>query len=354
MRILDNYIARAVITSTIATFVILLALVAFFELLNELDDVGEGDYRIKHVFLYVLLILPRMAYEVFPIVVLLGSLIGLGSLANQSELIAMRAAGVSLKRIIWSVMRVGVMAIVVVVFFGEVVAPNTEQYAERMRMEKVSKQITLKSKHGFWARDDNAFINIRQILPGNLLRDVYIYEFDEKKKLIASTHAQTAQYQGDSWQLKGISQSHIGDRQISSTQVDEATWNSMLNPKVLDVVVVKPSMLPIWDLYQYIAFMSANGQEVAPYQVAFWGKLVMPVVTLIMIFLSVPFVFGILRSVGIGQRVFFGTLVGLGFFLLNRIFGHMAVVYELNPLIAASLPALLFFAVGLWFTRRII
>ena len=67
------------------------------------------------VFLYVLLLLPRFSYELFPVAVLLGSLIGLGGLASHSELIAMRAAGVSLSRIVLAVMKAGVLAMLVMV-----------------------------------------------------------------------------------------------------------------------------------------------------------------------------------------------------------------------------------------------
>jgi lipopolysaccharide export system permease protein len=353
MKILDNYIGRTVIVSTVITFVAVLALIGFFELMNELDNVGRGDYQTRDVLFYVLLILPRMAYEIFPVVVLLGSLIGLGALASNSELIAMRANGISLSRIIWSVLRVGLLGIVFVVVVGEVIAPHSEQYAERMKMEKIAKQITLQTRYGFWSRDGNSFINIRQILPGSELRQIYIYEFSDDRELLTSTYAASAEYQEDRWLLKGIRQSRITDNRIVSRKIPQATWESMISPKILDVVVVKPNMLPIWDLHQYINFMRKNGQEVTVYEVAFWSKLLMPVMTLIMVFLSVPFVFGVLRSVGIGQRIFVGALVGLGFFLLNRVFGHMAIVYELSPLLVASLPAILFLSISIWFTRRI-
>jgi lipopolysaccharide export system permease protein len=72
-----------------------------------------------------------------------------------------------------------------------------------------------------------------------------------------------------------------------------------------------------------------------------------------MVFLAVPFVFGVLRSVGIGQRIFAGALMGLAFFLLNKVLGHMAVVYSLNPLFAAAVPGLLFLGIGFWFARRV-
>jgi len=353
MRTLDRYIGRSVILSFLVTLVILVALVGFITLMDELGDVGTGEYRVKDAFLYVLLVLPRRAYEVFPMAVLLGSLVGLGTLANNSELVAMRAAGVSLARIIGSVLKAGVLVMLVVVLIGEVVAPNTEQFAERMRAGKMSNQITLKSQYGFWARDGGSFVNIRQILPGSQLRDIYIYEFDEGRELRVSTHADFAQFSDGRWLLRGIRQTRFLADRVESRELGEATWESLLNPDILNVVVVRPTMLPVWGLYQYIDFMHDNGQEATTYEVAFWSKVIMPLVTLVMVFLAVPFVFGVLRSVGIGQRIFAGSLLGLAFFLLNKVLGHMAVVYSLNPLFAAAVPGLLFLGIGFWFVRRV-
>ncbi|MCW8847302.1 MAG: LPS export ABC transporter permease LptG, partial [Sedimenticola sp.] len=336
MRVLDRYIGISVILSILITLVILVVLVGFVTLMDELGAVGSGDYSTGDAFYYVLLILPRRAYEVFPMAVLLGSLVGLGGLANHSELIAMRAAGVSLARIIGSVLKSGMVAMLVVLLIGEAIAPNTEQYAERMRASKMSQQITLKSEYGFWARDGASFVNIRQILPGSQLKDIYIYEFSEERELLVSSHAAFAQYQDEKWSLRDIEQTRFLADRVESRHLDEATWDSLLNPNILNVVVVRPTMLPVWGLYQYIDFMHENGQEATTYEVAFWSKVIMPLVTLVMVFLAVPFVFGVLRSVGIGQRIFAGSLLGLAFFLLNKVLGHMAVVYSLNPLFAAA------------------
>lgn len=353
MKLLERYIGKSVIVNILSSLLILLTLLGFVTLLREVEEVGRGDYRTLDAFKYVLLTLPRHAYDLFPVAVLLGSLVGLGGLASNSELIAMRAAGVSLTRIILIVMKAGVLVMLLVLLIGELVAPVSEQYAENMRTEKISQKVTLKTKYGFWARDGNSFINIRYILPNAQLRDIYIYEFSDDRELKVATYAELAVYQEDHWQLKGIEQSHFSKDRVVSQSLETADWDSMLNPDLLDVVVARPMGLPVWGLYQYIRFMHENGQEARVYEVAFWSKIISPVITLVMIFLSVPFVFGVLRSVGIGQRIFVGALLGATFLLMNKAFGNMAIVYDLNPLFAASFPGLLFLGVGAWFVRRV-
>lgn len=127
----------------------------------------------------------------------------------------------------------------------------------------------------------------------------------------------------------------------------------MLDPGLLNVVSLNPHILPAWGLYKYIHFLHTNGQDAKTYEVAFWGKMVTPLVTLVMLYLSMPFVFGMLRSSGIGQRIFLGAMVGSGFFLMSKTFSYMAVVYDLNALFAAAFPGLLLFVAALFLSSRV-
>jgi lipopolysaccharide export system permease protein len=353
MKLLERYIGKTVIINIVIALIVLLGLVTIGSFVEELGDVGDGDYKTSDAFIYVIMVLPRRIYEVFPIAVLLGSLIGLGGLATHSELTAMRAAGVSLKDIIYSALKAGILMMCVIVVIGEVIAPSTEQYAETMRASKLSEQITMKSEYGFWARDRNTFVNIRKILPGARLQDIYIYEFSDDRKLKVASYAAFAQYRDDRWLLNNIKQSLLTPNGVVSRTIDRAAWESMIDPNVLSVVVVRPTMLAAWGLYKYVSFLHGNGQTAIPFEVAFWSKIVSPIMTLVMVFLSVPFVFGSLRSVGIGQRVFAGSLLGTGFFLLTKILSHMAVVYELNPLFAATFPMFVMLGLALWLFRKV-
>ncbi len=353
MRVLDRYIGRAVIGATLLVLLVLLTLIAFVELEKELGEVGRGSYGLLQAFFYVGLVLPRFAYEIFPIATLLGSLVGLGAMANHAELIAMRAAGISLSRIVWSVMQAGLLLMGLAILVGELLAPESEQYAQRMRAEAISGQITLKTKYGFWTRDGNSYINIREFRPGAELGDVFIYEFDDAQRLKLASHAETARYAGGGWELENIRQSEFLPEEVRSRQLQRAYWKSLLNPALLDMVMVEPSVLPIIGLYRYIGFLRDNSQDASLYEVAFWGKIITPLVVLVMLLLSIPFVFGSLRTAGVGQRVFAGSVVGISFLLANKAFAHMAVVYQLDPLFASALPVLAVLGLALWYMRRL-
>jgi lipopolysaccharide export system permease protein len=331
----------------------LLVLVGFFEVIAELEDV-ERCYTSLMAYSYVALTLPRYTYELFPIATLLGSLIGLGALAGNSELMAMCAAGISIGRIVAATLKAGLLVLLLVLVIGEYLAPKAELQAQRMKMEALSEQITLHTRYGFWSRDDHTFINIRQVLPDRVLADISVYQYDDRYRLQRALHAQRAIYEDNQWVLESVRQSTFSPSRIDVEEIERLPWRTRLKPSVLDVVTVKPHMLAAWDLWRYIDYLRQNGQASQTYEVAFWGKLAAPLVTLVMLFLSIPFVFGSLRSVGIGQRIFTGSMLGIVFYLLNRAFNYLAVVFSLNALFAALFPVLLFFAYAMWKFQRVV
>lgn len=355
MRLLlfERYIGATMLKATAMALVGLVALLVIFGLAEEAEHVGRGSYRFVDAFLVAVLSAPRYVFEVFPVAALVGSLIGLGSMGAHGELVAMRSAGFSLRQIVLAVLKAGVAMMLAVFLFGELVAPVAEQWGEELRTEKVEGKVTLKTRYGFWARDGRAFVNIRGILPGARLEDIFIYEFDDQQRLVLATHAARAEHRGDHWLMHDIRQSEIDERGVARRELEQARWDSLLDPGLLSAVVARPTMLPITELYRYINVMRTNGQSATDYEVAFWSKVATPLATLVMLFITVPFVLAHQRFVGVGQRVFLGLSMGLGFYLLNRAMSYVAVVYELNPVVSALIPAASFLAIGLWMLRRV-
>lgn len=353
LSLFDRYIASAMLKATAMTLVVLVILLVFFGLIDEMDEVGRGSYRMVDAFLVALMSAPRYVFEVFPVAALVGSLVGLGAMAAHGEIIAMRGAGYSLRQIVVAVMKTGVVMMLAVFLFGELVAPVAEQWGEQHRTEKIKQKITLKTKYGFWARDGRAFVNIRNILPGARLEDIYIYEFDEQRQLKLATHAERAEYRGSHWQMFGIRQSQVSEQGVSGRELEQARWDSLLDPGLLSAIVIQPTMLTVTQLSRYIDVMRENGQSATDYEVAFWIKVATPLATMVMLFIAVPFVLAHQRFVSMGQRVFLGVMLGMAFYMLNRGMSYVAVVYDVSPVISALVPAAAFLFLGLVMMRRV-
>jgi len=354
---LDRYIARSVASAIFLVLLVLVSLFLFFTFIEEARDIGEGNYHTWDAIQFVFLLSPKRIYELFPMAVLLGSLIGLGALANNSELTVMRAAGVSIQQIIWSVLKLGLILIIPLIILGETLAPYSEQYAHHMRSAAKSDQISARTKHGFWAREGDSFIHIKTVAPGGELEDISVYGFDDHKHLTHLGHAEQLTYRQDHWLVSNYAQTRFSDSliapKLSRYHSNHTVWRSLLNPQLLSILTLKSERLSGIELFQYVRYLKTNELESTTYELALWQKIFYPLVTAIMIFLAVPFVFGSMRTVSVGQRVLIGAFLGILFHIINQASGHTALVYGVSPFISALLPIICFFILGLFLMRRV-
>lgn len=353
MSVLQRYIAKTILSSTVLVLFVLLGLYTFMDFITELDDLGKGQYQIGDIAAYMALSMPKRIYELLPIAALLGSVLGLGSLASQSELVVMRAAGISVAQINKAVMIVAVGLMVLALFVGEVIRPPAEQKARQIQSVAQSGTVGSRSDSGFWTRDGLHFNHIERILPDGRFSGISIYEFDDDNRLRIITKAEIARYEDDSWILSDIVQSTLDEEGVRVRSVEHARWKSQLNPGMVNVVVVPPEFLPVWGLIQYVSFLKQNHQAVERYQMAFWMKIMMPISSAVMVFLAVPFIFGPLRSSPMGGRILVGTLVGISFHLFNQSFQHLGLVFGVLPWLAAAFPTAVFAGLGYYFMKRV-
>lgn len=353
MSILDRHIARSILYSTALVFSVLMALFVFVTFAELLGDVGKANFGLGEALRYLALSLPKNAYELFPMAALLGTTLGLASLAADSELVVMRAAGISLVRIVGSIMKVGILFVLAAVFLGEMVAPVTENLAERGRATALQKSVRQQKDFGLWLRAGPDYIHIGEVLPDLSLLRVNVYRFDDQARLQQQTYADSARYEHDRWRLEDVRKTWFEDHRIRSEELKTDDLPASLVPDMLAVFAVKPEGLSALHLYRYIQHLEQNKQDTGRYALAFWHKLILPLSTGVMVILAVPFVFGQLRSSGVGARLFIGIMLGLGFFVISRGFGYFGLLHGIPPVIGAVLPSVLFFSLALYMLRRV-
>ena len=354
MKILDRHIRKTILGNIFIVLVVLIGLFTFFEFVEELGALGKGSYGLFDAIKFVILKTPSLAYDLFPLAGLIGSLIGLGTLMSQNEIIVMRNAGVSFQRIVYSILKPGAIVILIAMILGEFVVPVTEQYANYTRSVEINDQISLKTRNGLWVREGQSYLNVRTILPGNIIKNIYMYNFDSDNRLISSSFADTASYQNGKWQLKNVTQTHISDQSITRDTNVHAIWDSLLRPELLSLVSIEPENLSVFDLVNYTKYLKENNRNSQTYRQAFWSKLIYPLSTGVMIFLAIPIVLGATQSQNIGQRIFIGIVIGLVFHIVNQGMGNVGIVYKLPPLIAVATPAMVTLFIGWFLMRRLV
>lgn len=351
MRRLDRYLAGTVLGGALAALVILLALNFIVEFIEEAEDIGRGEYGFGTAVVVVLLGMLQRAYEGFPLATLIGALVSLGGLAARQELVAMRAAGVSVAGVARPVVIAGLVLAVAAAALGEWLAPPGTRLAQQLRTQALGGEVATAAE-GFWVRDGERYLQVARAPETTVLEGVTVYRLDGGR-LATITEAPRAEYVDGGWELQAAQVTRFGEARVELDPPATRRLAADLAPQTLEVVVVEPTTLSAGELLRYVDYLEANGLESERYRLALWIKLATPLATITMLVLTVPLVFGSQRSAGAGQQIFIGVLVGLAFFLLNRFLNNAGVVYGLPPAVSALAPVLVFLGLGLWGLRRV-
>lgn len=341
MRTLDRYVAVTVAAHIGFSLAALVAIFAMINLMQELRDVGTGVYGSGQAMWFTLLTTPAEAYALFPAAALIGSVSALGTLAGNNELVAMWAAGISKARAIVSVLLAAAGLVTIAMVVGELVAAPLAQRASRERSVALSAGTAMSSAKGLWARDGKRFINVRQPSPSGVLNEIYVYEFDDNHVLQGFSYAREAVYENKRWEVRGIVDTKLTESGIVTQPVERREWDVSLTPKQIRLVALTPDYLSLGDLLRSSRDVVGRGENPHRLQMAFWKRIALPGVTLLMVLLALPLVLGHTRSMRLGQRVVIGALIGIGFRMFADTFGTFALAYGVPPFAGAIVPVAL-------------
>jgi lipopolysaccharide export system permease protein len=320
-----------------------------------IDESGEleGAYTFGQSVIYVLMTIPRRINDYLPYAALVGCLAGLGSLAGNSELTVMRAAGISTRRLVWIVMLPAMLVMVLVVLLSEYISPVTEQIAHSKREYLISGDQVSSGKGGVWNREGNEFMHFNSVQPNGVVYGVLLYTFDAERNLTTAIAAKRASYQeGDYWVLEnGAETTFLGDR-TRSESFSIRRWETNLSPKLLNVVSMRPRYLSISDLNNYVEYRRDQGLDSGEFVLEFWKKILQPLGTASLVLIAISFIFGPLREVTMGYRIFTGVMVGVVFRTIQNLLGPASLVFSFPPWQAVAIPIAICAIAGFYMLRK--
>jgi len=334
---------------------VLLVLVSFglfFIFIGQLEDIGRGNYDLLHVVEYVALRVPGKVVEFMPLAVLLGTILSLGSLASNSEIIAMQAAGMSVLQLLRAVLQAAAILALLSFLLADWVVPISETSAREIRSTAISATPALRAKKGLWVKDDNQVLYIKELLPNGVARSVEIYQLDEAGRLVSAIAAKSAIPNADKWLLKQVKQTIIGDRTIRTVVYDEMIYAGNLSHQLLEALMIEPRQMSSSDLYSYLVFLDENELDTSTVSLTFWQKIMAPFTVLIMCVLGLPFVLGSQRQSNTGQRLMLGILLGLTYVVADRLLIQLGSQININPFVNALSPSLLFLALAVYLLMK--
>jgi lipopolysaccharide export system permease protein len=356
LRTLRRYLAIEIGAATALVFAALVMLFAFFDLVEQIKDLGRGVYTLRRIALYVLLLVPDHVYEVFPIAVLIGTLFALAQLVAGSEYTVMRTSGVSMARLAATLASIGLAFAAVTFVFGEFVAPPAEQLAQRLRSQFITGLVAQEFRSGLWVKDEKSFVNVGEVLPDSSLKEVKIYEFDDRHRLRAISIAKSGTYEGERrWLLTGLTRTEFEDRKTTVREIERSEWESVLDPTLLSVIMQKPEKMSAWRLYAYAQHLRENRQKTLRYEIALWMKLMYPLMVLVMMVLALPFAQLQRQQAGVGAKIVAGIMLGLALHVLNRLSAHLVLLNDWPAYAGPLVPTAIFLSLAaamMWWQER--
>jgi lipopolysaccharide export system permease protein len=338
MNTLDRYLYRTVLVYACMALAVLIALGGLFLFISQQNDIGVGNYGAGDALLFTFLNLPEQAFELLPIAAMIGALMGLGHLASGSELVVIRASGVSVWRVAWPVGLAGFTMALAMYTIGEYVAPPMAQLAKREKTTSKLADISFAGTSSAWVKDGNLILRVQTGEVDQAFGGVSLFELDGNR-LLSVKHAERISVADPGhWRLHNVSTTRFSDDHIESEVVPEVTMTSAVNPDFLGLAATDPDLLTLRGLASYIDHLRRNSLDTAVYEIGFWSRIARLFAVIVVTLLALPFVFGPLRTTGAGARTVIGVLLGVVFFLITGMVEKGGQLFGLNPVIVGWLP----------------
>jgi len=354
MGLIQRYVFSTVLMAILVVMVTLFSLQVIINLVEEVNSMRHA-YGFVDVLIYSVYMMPKTVELTVPFAVLIGVLFGLGQLASSSELTVMRAAGLSVRKLGWYAMTGALVVIISGMLVSEFVAAPLEVKANAERYIKRSANVEAslsESTAGFWSRDDRGFFHVNNVGDENTIYGVARFEIDDSGSLIRTSFSRTAEHNGQEWILNDTEVVDIAKTQMSKSHYDTLPWDTSISPRVMHIISTDEDDLTIRDLWYYSNYLADENLDNSSYRLAFWEKVMQPVASLSLVFVAISFVFGPLRQVTMGFRIFTGVIVGIIFSTVQHILGPVSLVYGLSPLLAVILPIAVCLGIGLLLLKK--
>jgi lipopolysaccharide export system permease protein len=338
--IVNRYLQRSVFVGTATALLLLVSLAMFFSFVGELDNLGS-QYGLLQVMQYMALRLPGRVVEFLPLAVLLGSMLSLGSLASNSELIAMQASGVTMRRMLTALFQAGLIIALTSFLLADWVVPDSEANARKIKGLSEGRATVVDSAEGIWIKDETRVLRLQELLPNGYARGIEIYQLDERGDLQAIIRAGRAEPLNGGWELFDVRQTTIAAARSRSQVFDRLVYPGNLSHELLQVLLIKPRQMSSRDLFAYLQFLDKNRLDDEVERLIFWQKMLMPITIVAMCLLAFPFVIGSQRQSNTGKRLLIGILLGLTFVVVERVLTQLGTQYGVDALMVALAPNLL-------------
>jgi len=358
MRVLTKYVAREFVKILLICFTAVTIIYLLAHFLGKLDDFIEYRASLSLVTTLLLLRIPRVFYEVIPIVVLLATLITLALLARKHEITAMRSCGIALKRLLAPLVAVSLILSALALAAGEWAVPYANQKTRYLTDTALKKRPSLQAlrNNRIWFRTGkNSLCNIQKVDAENgVLYHAALYTFNEDFNLVSRIDANQLTWNGKEWVTEG------GKEWAFTPSGDISHERSFTKPFPLhepleEIIAVEKSAkeMGFGELKDYIRILRQDGYRTTAYEVDLYAKISYGIISLIMVFIGIPSALHGGRRGSVAVSIGVSLVIGFVYWLAFSVglsFGNAGLI---PPVWAAWAANIIFGVAALAWTWRI-
>jgi lipopolysaccharide export system permease protein len=337
---------------------LLLSMSAFIIIYIVVDFFSQIDIFLRHkapptlIFLYYLYQVPGIGLQIFPLGILMATLLGLGILSRNNEITAMKANGISLYRIAFPLLILGILASGLCFIGNELIVPFSKRQADDILLTEIRKKPrkTFIRNYKVWYRSRNAIYNFQVFnSESDTLEGITLFEFDDNFKLKRRIDAKRALWRSDAWHFYDVTIRDFPEREtIKTRRFEEKVIPIPETPDVFKEEQKDTDEMGYYDLRRYIRKIEMGGYDATRYIVDLYAKLSYPFACVIMVFIGIPFSLKTPRSGGVALSIVMSIIIGFLYWItlnLSLSLGHSGLF---PPQLSAFAPHALFGLAGIY------
>ncbi|MDY0152495.1 MAG: LptF/LptG family permease [Candidatus Cloacimonas sp.] len=359
MRILDRYVIREFLRTYLIIFFSFAVVFIVIDVVDNLPRLVSHGASTQQATLYYLLRLPYLIVLTSPVTVLLTGLFMMNALSKHNESIAIRAAGVSIKRAMFPLFAIGLLVSIGIAIMGEYLLPWAETKKEYIYNVQIKGEqpddVMLKARIHYQGKaNDFYYFGFFDGYKNNL-KIIDLTRIDYKtKEVIEHISAASADWNGSRWIIHDCEIRQFRNGQQVMYQYYPETNLSILDVQPQDFIRIskKTMSLNFWQLKEYIGRIKKLGDNPAKEIVDLHMKLAFPLTNLIVIFFFMPIATTNVRSKGRGWVIMLGLVVCFAYLIVVRVIQSLGYNGVIPPVWAAWLPNGVFTLVGLGFLKK--
>jgi LPS export ABC transporter permease LptG len=317
--------------------------------LSELKNIGINQYDLIVLFKYIIYLIPQNILDIFPYALLIGSMIAFGSMSFHSEIVALNSMGIGIKKTIFIILFQTLLIAMIASFSGNYFASDSAIHAQNIKNTALKKNAANKE---VWFKGKNTIINVKNVITEYNLKNIEIYYIDNG--IMSSILTADKGAYNKEWNLESIKIIDINNNKIINKKSLTVSSDDFIPLQVLKSSFHKKRYHSIQDLYTNIAYFDERGIYYEDHKISFWQKIFLPFSCCIIVFIGLPFLFTKARSTNQSQRIIYGILFGITYFVISSIIINASLILHIPALLSVLISMSIFIMFGLLLFNRLV